>query len=310
MFIIGDEGHYHGRFPWVTVALLSINVTVFTLQAFLGEPFTNGFSLVPEEITEFKDLTHTRYLRVKEEIDRTYDRRGKSHSITVVKNVPIRHHPGPFPIVLTLFTSMFLHGGVLHLIGNMWFLVVFARNVECALGAARFLFFYVLCGALGGIAHVLSDPHSIVPCLGASGAISGVMGAYVAIHPLNKVKVWLGWWIGAIDLPALVVVGVWFLGQYVHAFLSLEHETFRDGVAYWNHVGGFVTGLVFIWATILYLKWQFARESLAAHNEAVEACAEAPSTAADHVERLDAEPPDPFAQCLPPSLRTEEPAAK
>lgn len=301
MLIIGDEGHYHGRFPWVTAALLGINVAVFTLQAFLGEPFTNGFSLVPEEITEFKDLTRTQYLKVKEEIDCTFDSQGRPHPIYAEKNVPIRHYHGPFPIVLTLFTSMFLHAGFLHLLGNMWFLVVFARNVECALGHGRFLFFYVLCGTVGGMAHVLSEPHSIIPCLGASGAISGVMGAYVAIHPLNKVKVWLGWWFGAIDLPALVVVGVWFLGQYVYAFLSLEHAAFRDGVAYWDHVGGFVTGLVFVWATILYLKWQLAREVPAADAEGA---VEEPA-AASPAEGIGVALPDPFANFMPPPARDE-----
>src|SRR5262249_55016121 len=161
--------------------------------------------------------------------------------------VTINHYPGPFPIILTLITSMFLHIGIGHLIGNMWFLLVFGRNVECALGHWLFLTFYLCCGVAGGLAHVASDAHSLIPCLGASGPISGVLGAYVAIHPLNKIKCWFGWWIGVIELPALVVIGVWFLGQYLSAFFLLEHPEYSDGVAYWDHLGGFVTGMAFLW---------------------------------------------------------------
>ena len=263
MLILGDEGHYHGRFPWVTASLVVVNVIVYVAQAFLGEPFTNGFSLVPEEITTFRDLTGTKYHKAKIETHGHWDRKGQYHPHFETRHFPIKHYHGPYPIFLTLLTSMFMHGGILHLIGNMWFLLVFGRNVECAMNHGRFLAFYTACGVCAGLAHVFSDAHSIVPCLGASGAISGVMGAYISIHPLNKIKVWFGWWIGVIDIPALVVIGVWFVLQYFSAFLALEDESLNDGVAYWNHLGGFSAGFVIIRAVVFYLRRQQAQGKLA-----------------------------------------------
>src|ERR1017187_2234370 len=110
MLILGDEGHYHGRFPWVTAALVVINVVVYVAQVVLGEPFTNGFSLVPEEIVTFRDLQGTKFHKVKIEVEGTIDRQGHYHPRYETKNFPIKHYPGPFPIFLTLFTSMFMHG--------------------------------------------------------------------------------------------------------------------------------------------------------------------------------------------------------
>jgi membrane associated rhomboid family serine protease len=263
MLILGDDGHYHGRFPWVTAALVVVNVLVFVAQAFIGEPFTNGFSLVPEEITTFRDLTGTKYLKAKVLTDGHFDGNGQYQPPRLEdKNIPIKHYTGPFPIFLTLLTSMFMHGGVFHLIGNMWFLLVFGRNVECAMNHGRFLAFYTACGVFAGLAHVASEPHSIIPCLGASGAISGVLGAYVSIHPLNKVKCWFGWWIGIIEIPALVVIGVWFILQYFSAFLAMEDASLNDGVAYWAHLGGFAAGFIIIRGVIIYLRRQQAEGAL------------------------------------------------
>jgi membrane associated rhomboid family serine protease len=293
MFILGDEGHYHGRFPWVTTSLVFVNVLLYTMQCFLGEPFTNGFSLVPAEITEFRDLTRVEYAKVNVPVGtrRGHDRRGAETLYSPI-NVPINHYPGPFPIFLTFLTAMFLHGGLLHLIGNMWFLLVFGRNVECALGHGRFLVFYLSCGIVAGAAHIASDPHSVIPCLGASGAISGVLGAYVAIHPLNKVKVWLGWFFGVVDVPALVVIGIWFLFQYLAVCRSLDNPQLPNRVAYWAHIGGFLSGLAFIWGTVLYLRRQVAQMARAE-------VASEPSAAAAAL-------PDPFASFLPPPLRSQE----
>jgi membrane associated rhomboid family serine protease len=303
MFILGDESHHNGRFPWVTVGLVVANVLMFGLQIILGEPFTNGFSLVPKEITEFRDITQKQRVKVKVE-DYYYDHRGHPRSIVKDEYFTINHYPGPFPIVLTLVTSMFLHGGVMHLIGNMWFLLVFGRNVECALGHGRFLIFYLLCGVVGGLMHVASDPHSVIPCLGASGAISGVMGAYVAIHPLNKIKCWFGWWFGVIELPALVVIGFWFLLQYLSAFITWDHPEWSDGIAYWDHLGGFLTGVAFIWGTVLYLRWQLARSEEAGADAAPESAA-APAAGGARAEQP---APDPFASFLPPTaIRAGEP---
>src|SRR5207237_3296662 len=133
-----------------------------------------------------------------------YHVNGRDHVAFRDVNVAIPQAPGPFPIFLTLFTSMFLHGGLLHLIGNMWALAIFGRNVECAFDHGRFLAFYLFCGVVGGLVYTASDPSSVLPALGASGAISGVMGAYVAIHPLNPISIWFGFFIGVIKLPAFV----------------------------------------------------------------------------------------------------------
>ncbi len=258
MLILGDEGHYHGRFPWVTASLLVINVLVYTAQVFLGEPFTNGFSCVPEEIVTFTDLTGTKYFKVKVETAGGYwDHKGHYHPHYETKNFPVKHYHGPFPIFLTLLTSMFMHGDIFHLIGNMWFLLVFGRNVECAMSHGRFLAFYIACGVCASLAHVFSDMHSILPCLGASGAISGIMGAYISIHPLNKIKIWFGWWLGVIEVPAIVVIGFWFLLQYLSAFWAME-EGMSDGVAYWAHLGGFCAGFAILRGMVFYIKRQVA----------------------------------------------------
>ncbi len=256
MLILGDEGHYHGRFPWVTASLVVINVVVYVAQVFIGEPFTNGFSLVPEEIVTFRDLQGTKYHKVKFEVDGHFDHKGKYHPRYETKSFPIKHYTGPFPIFLTLLTSMFMHGDIFHLIGNMWFLLIFGRNVECAMNHGRFLAFYTACGICAGLSHVAADPHSIIPCLGASGAISGVMGAYISIHPLNSIKIWFGWFIGIVEVPALIVIGVWFLLQYLSAFMSFDDDSVSDGVAYWAHLGGFVAGFIIIRAVVFYLQRQ------------------------------------------------------
>ncbi len=258
MLILGDEGHYHGRFPWVTATLIVANVLVYMAQVFLGEPLTNGFSCVPEEMVSCQDLVGTKYHKVKRDVGGRYDRKGEYHPKIETKQYPIKHYTGPFPIHLTLFTCMFMHGGIFHLIGNMWFLLVFGRNVECAMSHGRFLAFYVACGLAASIAHVLSDLHSILPCLGASGAISGIMGAYVSIHPLNKIKVWMGWWLGVFEFPAIVVIGIWFVLQYVSAFAGLEGKVYRDNTAYWAHLGGFCAGFTILRGMVFYLQRQQA----------------------------------------------------
>lgn len=303
MLILGDESHHNGKFPWVTCALVVTNVLVYLLQVGLGERFTNGYSLVPAEITEFRDIVKQERVRYK--IHEHYrDRYGIQHKQVREGSVLINHYPGPFPIVLTLFTSMYMHGGVMHLVGNMWFLLVFGRNVECALNHGRFIVFYTLCGLAGGLAHIASDAHSLIPCLGASGAISGVLGAYVAIHPLNKIKCWFGWWLGVIELPALVIIGVWFLLQYLAAFITLEHPEYSDGTAVWAHLGGFVMGIGFIWGTVLYLKYQQARTEVA--SDALDGAA-APTAEPVAAPQAVA---DPFTSFLPAAgIRVGQPKA-
>jgi membrane associated rhomboid family serine protease len=142
-----------------------------------------------------------------------------------------------------VFTSMFLHGSWGHILGNMWFLWLFGNNVEDSMGRGRFLSFYVLCGVAAAAAQVMNDPASIIPMVGASGAISGVMGAYVVLYPRVRVftLVPLGFFITTLALPAWVMLGYWMLLQLLGGFGSGE-----GGVAFWAHIGGFVAGLVVI----------------------------------------------------------------
>jgi rhomboid family protein len=186
MFIIGDEGSKFKRIPWVTGGLILTNILIFLVQQGVGDR-SYGFALVPKEIVTGKDLTKPEKIKLKTP---KYVRNRDGRYVLALRDewVPVPQFPGPFPIQLTLLTSMFLHGSWAHLLGNMWFLLIFGRNVESALGHARFLSFYLVCGLVGGIAHVVSGPNSVIPCLGASGAISGIMGGYVAVYPLNKIK--------------------------------------------------------------------------------------------------------------------------
>ena len=146
----------------------------------------------------------------------------------------------------TPFTSMFLHGGWLHLIGNVWFLWVFGNNVEDSMGRFRFLFFYILCGLAAAALQAFLDPASAIPMVGASGAISGVMGAYVLLYPRVRVHmlVVLVVFITTIRVPAFVMLGYWFLLQLVGGAASVGQE--GGGVAFWAHVGGFLAGAVLV----------------------------------------------------------------
>ena len=298
MFILGDENQHHGKLPWVTIALCLLNLVTFSVQQFLGERFTNGFSLVPLEITQFRDLTRPEKATVKVPVGMYYDHETKQARTRIgEESFLINHYHGPFPIILTLLTSMFLHGDWVHLIGNLWFLAVFGRNVECALDHGRFLWFYVICGLAGGLAHVFSNMHSVIPCLGASGAISGVMAAYVALYPLNKIKIWLGWLVGSVELPAIVVVGFWFLFQYLSAFMELE-SGISDGVAYWDHIGGFGMGLGIVWGTYFYLKYQEAGAAMIEAESAAGVLSGAAAAAASTAASVPEASNDPFADFL------------
>ena len=145
-----------------------------------------------------------------------------------------------------VLTHMFLHGSWMHLLGNMWFLWLFGNNVEDSMGHLRFLAFYLLCGLAAAAAQILTIPNSPIPMVGASGAISGVMGAYLVLYPRVRVYtlVPLGFFITSMALPAWVMLGYWFLIQFVSGLVSVGGE--GGGVAFWAHVGGFVAGLVLV----------------------------------------------------------------
>lgn len=150
-------------------------------------------------------------------------------------------------VYLSLVTSMFLHGGPIHLIGNMLFLWVFGNNIEDTLGRVRFVLFYFVCGVTAGLAHVIVNPGSDIPTVGASGAVSGLLGAYLILFPHARITtlIPLGFFFYTARLPATVVLGLWFVSQF---FLGLGQQLGEAGVAWVAHVGGFVTGIILILA--------------------------------------------------------------
>ncbi|HDP25325.1 MAG TPA: rhomboid family intramembrane serine protease [Deltaproteobacteria bacterium] len=147
---------------------------------------------------------------------------------------------------LTVFSSMFMHGGWLHLIGNMWFLYLFGDNVEDAMGPVRFVVFYLICGVAAVAAQMISNPASPIPMVGASGAIGGVMGAYVLLYPRAPVHVlvFFGFFITRIVVPAYFMLGFWFLLQVIEGIFTLGAP--GGGVAFWAHIGGFLAGVVLV----------------------------------------------------------------
>lgn len=153
---------------------------------------------------------------------------------------------------LTLFTSMFLHGGWFHLLSNMWILFIFGDNVEDQMGSGRYLVFYLIAGTVAGLAHVVSSPNSNIPTVGASGAIAGVLGAYFILFPRARVTTFiplffLPWFI---DVPAIVFIGIWFLSQLSQGLLSLGAIGDFGGIAFWAHIGGFLFGLLTVRAFV------------------------------------------------------------
>jgi len=154
------------------------------------------------------------------------------------------------PAGLTIFSSMFLHGGWLHILGNMWFLYLFGDNVEDRLGHLRYLGFYLLCGVASAATHFLFNPGSAVPVVGASGAIAGVLGAYFVLFPLARVAalVWAFFMAWVVEVPAMLFLGLWFIFQFVAGMASLPGAVAgaTGGIAWWAHVGGFVAGVLLV----------------------------------------------------------------
>jgi membrane associated rhomboid family serine protease len=151
--------------------------------------------------------------------------------------------------LLSMFTSMFVHGGLAHIAGNLLFLWIFGDNVEDRLGHLRFLFFYLLCGVIAATSQLLLDPDSTVPMVGASGAIAGVMGAYLVLYPHSRVLMLFPFPVFLFELPALVFLGMWFFVQFLNGIGQLpmfQEDQLSGGVAFWAHVAGFVAGVVLV----------------------------------------------------------------
>jgi len=203
------------RTPVITIGLIVINVLVYLNQLALSPRaavrFVYLYGLIPLEIS--------------------------SGDLMVQQ---------PVPLYGTILTSMFVHGGVFHLAGNMLYLWIFGDNVEDRLGRVRYLLFYLLSGVGAAAAQILSDPHSKIPMVGASGAISGVLGAYLLLYPHARVVtlVFFGWLVRVIEIRALIVLGFWIVVQLVSGLLTWGAQV--GGVAWFAHVGGFVAGLVMV----------------------------------------------------------------
>jgi membrane associated rhomboid family serine protease len=179
----------------------------------------------------------------------TYDERGLEYFFRAWGIVPLRFtHPRLEPSYLTLLSSMFLHGGWMHIIGNMWSLWIFGDNVEDRMGRGGFLCFYLLSGLAAGAVHTFTNPASQVPTVGASGAIAGVMGAYLLLFPhstvITLVPIFI--FIQTMELPAIIFLGLWFVSNLLSGLGSLAAQANAGGVAWWAHIGGFLVG--FLWA--------------------------------------------------------------
>ncbi len=223
-FPLSDDDRQLMHPAWVTIGLIIANALVFLYQ--LVDPeFTFGFSFVPAEITTGTDLVEP----VPVPLDG--------------QTVEIPQAPGPTPIYLTLLTAMFMHGGWGHIGGNMLYLWIFGDNVEHRFGAWRFLFFYLVSGFAGSAAQIAIGPDSVIPNLGASGAISGVLGAYMVLFPRNQVHCIILFRL--VSVPAILVLGLWIVLQLVSGGSQIvSGEQNAGGVAYAAHVGGFVAGVI------------------------------------------------------------------
>ena len=239
LFPIADDNSDRRTTPIVNYLLILANVLVFVFLQNLGtnEKLTYAFSTVPEEIIEGRDIVTRDRIMVEPFTGRRVDVPGLQ--------------PTPIPVYLTLITSMFLHGGIAHIFGNMLFLWIFGDNIEDRVGHFRYLIFYIMCGVLAGLSHVYAtaafattEASLLVPSLGASGAISGVLGAYLLLFPTRKVTV-LIWWFPTI-MPAFIVIGLWFVFQLISGLGYLGSGTQQGGVAYAAHIGGFIAGFLLI----------------------------------------------------------------
>ena len=204
--------------PWVTIFLIVANVLIFLYELSLEssgqlQQFFQTAALIPYEITH------------------------ASKTMAGIPNIG----------VLTFFTSMFIHGGWLHVIGNMWYLWIFGNNIEEALGSAKYVLFYLVCGLGGGIGHILAQPNSQIPTVGASGAIAGVLAGYLILFPTARIVtiIPLFVFIQVVRVPAIVVIGVWFVIQLLSGAGSLTSEA-AAGTAWFAHVGGFIAGILLI----------------------------------------------------------------
>jgi membrane associated rhomboid family serine protease len=235
IFPIGDDNSDRTTTPLVNYVLIAINILVFVFLQGLGnnDKFTYAFSTVPQEIVSGKD--EDKPVLIQDPI-----------SQDPVGTIDLQ--PTPISVYITLLTSMFMHGGFAHLFGNMLFLWVFGDNIEHTLGHTRYLLFYLVCGLIASLAHVFTTVmfggNPYIPSLGASGAISGVLGGYILLHPRRQVRVIM--FSMLTQVPAIVAIGLWFAFQLINGLGFLGGGSQTGGVAYAAHIGGFIAGLVLV----------------------------------------------------------------
>jgi membrane associated rhomboid family serine protease len=222
---LSDDNTGRRGTPFIVYTFIAINLVVFIIQFMQGDRFTLGYAAVPYEIINNTDL--------------------------VGQRGGIPQMPGPSPIWLTLFTSMFMHGGFMHIASNMLFLWVFGDNIEDNFGPVKFIVFYVLCGLIASFSQIMLDPQSVIPTLGASGAIAGVLGAYLVMFPKNRVHSLLPLGIiwTTVNVPAWVMIGLWIVLQFFSQIASITSNTAQTrggGVAYMAHIGGFLAGMILV----------------------------------------------------------------
>lgn len=227
MFPIGDDNSDRTIQPIVNYAIIGLNVLVFVLLQQLGtnEAFDYAFSLVPKEITTGVDLVGPQIV---------VDPSGGEAARIMLYDTPL-------PVYFNFLTSMFMHGGFMHLFGNMMFLLIFGDNLENLIGHVKYAVFYLVCGFAAALAQIFMDPNSVIPMLGASGAISGVLGGYVVLFPTRKVRAIIFNFLTTI--PAIGAIGIWIVYQLILGWFT---PAGTGGVAYAAHIGGFVAGAALI----------------------------------------------------------------
>ncbi|HEX8287066.1 MAG TPA: rhomboid family intramembrane serine protease [Pyrinomonadaceae bacterium] len=226
MFPIGDDNSDRTITPYVNYLFIAINILVFVFLQGIGgnDAFSYAFSLVPREITTGIDLSGTQIVR---------DALGNTGRVEL--------YPTPLPVYFNFLSSMFMHGDLMHIFGNMLFLWVFGDNLEDRLGHIRYLAFYLVCGFAAAFAQIVMDTDSIIPMLGASGAISGVLGGYLLLFPRRRVRAIVFNFLT--EVPAFVALGIWIVFQIIQGYFSPPGT---GGVAYAAHIGGFFAGVVLI----------------------------------------------------------------
>jgi rhomboid family protein len=234
MFPIGDDNSDRTITPYVNYLIIALNVIVFVfLQGMSGDNvFTYSYAAVPGEILSGHDIvTGAKVL--------TDPTTGEHITIPGLG-------PTPAPVYITLITSMFMHGGIAHIAGNMLYLWIFGDNIENAIGHKRYLIFYLLCGIIASLSHVfvtkLLGQNLLIPSLGASGAISGVLGAYILLFPKRRVTMFFIRFITHVS--AFWAIGIWIVFQLISGLGMLGGAS--SGVAYAAHIGGFIAGMVLI----------------------------------------------------------------